>query len=121
MNADPSVQETGRDYVSLLRLVTGSLTLVTAASLFAVGAFAPAGASVVIGGAVTIALRPGRRVPPVLAGVIGLAMVILSGNYLASAGTPDEWGDQLFVYAGGILAIATVVIAGMTIAGNRKE
>lgn len=105
----------------LLRAATAALAVVAALSFVLVGALAPAVLSIVIGGTVAFFVRASRTVVVVLAGLIGLGMALLAGNYLAGSGTPSELGDQVFVYGAGLLGLATVVLAGMTLAGARTK
>jgi hypothetical protein len=119
VNAETTTVAVGRDTAGLLRIATAALTAVTVASFAAVGAVFAVVLFVVLGGAITALVRPGRTVVTVLAGLFGLGVVGLAANFL-SGGTPEEWGDQLFVYGGGLLGIATVVLAGMTLAARNR-
>jgi hypothetical protein len=122
VNADTTVTTiTDRGYASLLRASTILLTVVAVASFALVGAIAPAVLSLVVGGTVAAVVRASRPVTVVLAGIVGLAMTLLAGNYLVANSTPSELGDQLFVYAGGLLGLATVVLAGMVLVGSRRQ
>ena len=122
MNADITTSSaTDQGDATLLRAATAVLAVVSALSFVLVGALAPAVLSLAIGGTVAFFVRAGRTAVVVLAGLIGLGMALLAGNYLAGSGTPSELGDQVFVYGAGLLGLATVVLAGMTLAGARAK
>jgi hypothetical protein len=104
-----------------LRATTAALAVVSGLSFVLVGALAPAVLSIVIGGTVAFFVRASRTVVVVLAGLLGLGIALLAANYLAASGAPGEIGDQVFVYGGGLLGLATVVLAGMTVAGARTK
>jgi hypothetical protein len=108
-----------RDTATLLRWAVGALTMVVAASLLAVLAIPAVVVALAVGGVVTFFVRPGRLIAAAAAGLLGLFVVVLAGNYLAAGdlgGAPIA--DLVFVFGGGALGLITVVLAGATLAGR---